>query len=138
MGDEMAAPAMSDPCDVYHALALGRLRRGVHYAVDEEPEVGADGFEDGPPDFGECTPDHRATDCPLCAAAAQGVVPEDAVEAYHITSEDWSGGCILPDLRSALNVMGQEMDGREESVSFTISRWWMRRADMDRLPEFEG
>jgi hypothetical protein len=128
----------AEPAALFHDLALGRLRRGIHYIVDEEPEVGDDGFEDGPPHFGQCTPDHRGAACPLCAAAAQGVVPEDAVEAYNVTSEDWSGGCILPDLPSALDVLGEEMAGREDAISFTASRYWMRLADLDRLPEFEG
>jgi hypothetical protein len=143
MVDEMAtAPTLgAAPADVYYAMNLGRLRRAVHYIVDEAPEVGDDGFEDGPPHFGECTPDHRGTACPLCAAAAQGVVPEDAVEAYHITSEDWSGWCILPDLRSALEVIGEEIEGDADGVNsteFSVSCWWMLRAEMDRLPEFEG
>jgi hypothetical protein len=125
------------PYDMFGELALSRLRQGVHYVVDEEPEDA----EDGPPHFGECTPDHRGTACPLCAAAAQGVVPEDAVEAYHITSEDWSGWCILPDLRSALEVIGEEIEGDADGVNsteFSVSCWWMLRAEMDRLPEFEG
>jgi hypothetical protein len=139
MDDEMAtAPTLgAAPADVYHAMALGRLRRGIHYIVDEELEDA----EDGPPHFGQCTPERRAAACPVCAAAAGGLVPEHVIEAYHVTSFAWVGGCLLPDLRSALDVIGEEIEGGAEgadSVEFSISRWWMLRAEMDRLPEFEG
>jgi hypothetical protein len=143
MGNEMATALTpgAAPADVYHALECGRLRRGVHYIVDEEPDVGDDGFEDGPPHFGQCTPERRAAACPVCAAAAGGVVPEHVIEAYHVTSSAWLGGCILPDLRSTLDVIGEEIEGGAEgadSVEFSVSRWWMLRAEIDRLPEFEG
>jgi hypothetical protein len=123
--------------DMFGELALSRLRRGVHYVVDEEPEDAGD----GPPHFGECRPERRGAACPVCAAVASGVVPEHVIEAYHVTCSAWSGGCILPDLRSVLDVIGEEIEGGAEgadSVEFSVSRWWMLRADLDRLPDFEG
>jgi hypothetical protein len=127
---------MSNPADVFNSLAIGRLQRGIHYIVEEEPEVGDDGLADGPPHFGQCTPERRGVACPVCAAAASGLVPEHVIEAYHVTSSAWVGGCILPDLRSALDVIGEEIEGG--AVEFSVSRWWMLRAELDRLPEFEG
>jgi hypothetical protein len=126
----------SRPYDMFGELALSRLRRGVHYVVDEEPDA-----EDGPPRFAQCTPERRGVACPVCAAAAGGLVPERVIEAYHVTSSAWSGWCILPDLRSALEVIGEEIEGDADGVNsteFSVSRWWMLRAEMDRLPEFEG
>jgi hypothetical protein len=38
-------------------------------------------------------------------------------------------------------VIGEEIEGGAEgadSVEFSVRRWWMLRADMNRLPEFEG
>ena len=122
--------------DLFALVALGRLRRGTHYVMDDEP----DDPEDGPPHFRECTPTQRGKACPLCQAAAAGSVPADAVEAYRITSPDWSSGCILPDLRAALDVIGEELQNghEQEATDFSVRRLWMLRAEMDRLPEFEG
>jgi hypothetical protein len=123
-----------NPAQAFANMTVGRLRRGRHYFVDEE----SDDPDDGPPHFGECTPEQRITTCPVCAAVTPAGVPEHVIETYHVACPDWQGGCIMPDLRSALDIMGEELDGQEEPVSFTVDRLWMVRADMDRLPEFEG
>lgn len=115
-----------------------RIRNGVHYIIDQEP----DDSEEGYPDFADCTPTDRAVGCGLCGLVADGTISKvesrEVSLTYEVVSLDDDDGVIVFLRQDALERIGVLLDRAElesDVLTVRIARRWMLDGDAYFLPD---